>query len=114
MSSFEEMVNDDVIHVRGIPLSRNEVAAMEQRVGGMLFDEIQFQHDTAKRLACANVVDGLDKKLNQIRKQRQYIPDYIDIGDKMWLYIPIPLFGPASIVKSAKVAWFRVRRFHRV
>lgn len=110
----EELINDDVMYIRGIPLSRREVAAMEHRVGGMLFDEIQFAHDTAKRLACANVIDALDKKLWNMRKARKKIPDYIDIGDKLWLYIPILLFEPGSIIKSSKVAWFRVKRFHKV
>jgi len=105
---------DELIYVRGIPVSRLEVAAISMRYDAHLFDEVMFMNNEAKRIACANVIHELDKKLAIETKRLGKRPEELDIGDKSWLYIPIPLSGPDTIIQTNKVAWFRVKRYHRL
>ncbi len=107
------------VSVRGIPVDAAEVVQKELEMGAMLFDESVF--DTLqKQIACANVIVSLDKKLRvyqETHKTRQ-LPEYLDIGDKSWLYIPMFIFKPDSDIITPRtkdkpaglVAWFRVKR----
>ena len=107
------------IPVRGIPISRDEVISKELEIGWQLFDESTFDTQE-KRVACANVILALDLALRQWQEQNstERLPQYLDIGDRSWFYVPIDLFPPNSGITMVKtkarpaglVAWFRVKR----
>lgn len=105
---------DEIMYIRGIPVSRLEVASISMRYDAHLFDEVMFMHDEAKRIACANVIVELDKRLAIETKKQGKRPTELDIGDKSWLYIPIPLSGPDTLIQTNKVAWFRIKKYHKV
>lgn len=112
----------DFIFIRGVPIATEEVAMMEQKVGGMLFDESNFEHRSQKE-ACANVIVSLDIALRQYLERYDDYPDRIDIGDAGWLYVPVLLFAPDEnqtiITPQTKqrpaglVAWFRYKKIYR-
>ncbi len=105
---------DDFIYVRGLPVRRWEIAKFEQKFGGMLFDETNMPTQ-ARKVACANVITALDRQLATMRRLRQdpdYLPEAVDIGDKLWLYIPVGFEGLGTIRTKEKPAgilgWFRI------
>lgn len=116
-------MNELKISIRGIPIDAAEVVMKELELGAMLFDESMFNTPT-KRIACANVIVELDRQLRvyqETRKTRQ-LPQYLDIGDKSWLYIPHWIFDPegGEVISlrtkdkpAGLVAWFRVKRSFR-
>lgn len=118
MTGAQIFSRDKYIKVRGIPVERWEIEQFEQKFGGMLFDEALFMSNEAKRVAVANVVNALDKQLALMRRLARdpvYLPDYVDIGDRFWLYIPVGFGGVVSIPTRDKpagvVGWFRVKRY---
>lgn len=118
-------MDEEVIYVRGVPISKLDVYVQQERLGAQLFDELMFLHNRQKQLACATVISQLDFEykrsverigplgVDEIRR--------IDIGDPSWLYIPVNIFGPESGVivmptkdsPAGKMAWFRYRRQFR-
>lgn len=116
---------DEVILVRGIPFLAEEIEEMQHKLDAQLFDESMFADDFAKQAYCANVLRALDTVLKQwqVKHNTRDLPEYIDIGDKLWFYIPVNLFPPeeeqgidAIIVMPTKerpaglVGWYRRRR----
>jgi hypothetical protein len=111
---------DDFIYVRGIPVARWEIAQFEQKFGGMLFDETNMPTPD-KKVACANVITSLDKQLavmRGLRRNPDYLPESVDVGDPGWLYIPVAFEGLSAIPTRDKpagiVGWFRVKKLTRV
>ncbi len=115
---------EEVIYVRGIPVSKLDVYVQQERLGAQLFDESMFR-SLQKQIACATVISQLDVEYRKsIEKRGPLGVDEIrriDIGDPSWLYIPVNIFGPdAGVIMvgtkdspAGKVAWFRYRRQYR-
>lgn len=108
------------VPVRGVPVAIEEVVQFEQKFGGMLFDEVVFK-DHGKRIACANIINALDRKLALMRALRgdlRWLPESIDINDPGWLYIPVGFHGLESVPSKDKpagvVGWFRVKKYFKI
>jgi hypothetical protein len=114
-------MGEEVIYVRGIPVSKLDVYVQQERLGAQLFDESMFR-SLQKQIACATVISQLDVEYRKsIEKKGPLGVDEIrriDIGDPSWLYIPVNIFGPDTGVvmmpsknsPGGKMAWFRYRR----
>jgi hypothetical protein len=114
------LVDSLKVSIRGIPVDAAEVVQKELEMGAMLFDESVFS-TLQKQIACANVIVELDRRLRVYQETRRTreLPEYLDIGDKSWLYIPHWIFDPKggdviTLQTEEKpmglVAWFRVKR----
>lgn len=108
---------DEWVVVRGIPVARWEIVQLQDRLGAQLFDESLFK-EQHKRLACANVITALDRRLRymqELAKDPSYIPDSVDIGDVSWLYIPVSFAGFTTVrtkkFPAGVVGWFRFKKY---
>lgn len=116
---MDSKISSNTITVRGIPIPIDDVIAKELEYGAQLFDESTFK-TLEQQVACANVILVLDKALRQWQEQNntRRLPEYLDVGDRSWFYIPVDLFPPEAGITMMRtkarpaglVAWFRTKR----
>jgi hypothetical protein len=119
-NAHEYLNLDEWMLVRGVPVLKSEVIYYQEKLEAQLFDEGVFPKLTHKQ-ACANVIRFLDEALKrwQVAKgQGAILPEYLDIGDPAWFYIPVGFQGYTVVATRDKpagvVAWYRRKRYFAV